>query len=78
MKGRKCTTYVHPAADPLVVWAAMYSQGQRISTTRLADMSGVANQTLQSWFGGTRGPTIANLRAVINALGYEITIRRKV
>lgn len=33
--------------------------------------------TVSHWLDGTRQPTIGNLRAAVNALGFELALKRR-
>lgn len=74
MKVRKtCVSGVDPAVVQLfelVTPLAGYWQF-------IADKAGVNRRCMGRWFSGTTSPSVANLRAVLNAIGYDIRIERK-
>jgi DNA-binding phage protein len=43
----------------------------------LAYESGIARETIRRWLNGTNDPGVSKLEAVLNCLGYELTIRRR-
>ena len=43
----------------------------------LSRVSGVGHSTVRNWLKGTRNPTYNTLEALVNALGYELTMVQK-
>ena len=43
----------------------------------LSRVSGVGHSTVRNWLKGTRNPTYNTLEALVNALGYDLTIIHK-
>ena len=62
--------------DPLVVWLSMYMEGERLSTEIIGDEAGTAGAVLRQWINGRRSPNLMLFRAVLNVLGYDLTIKR--
>lgn len=62
-------------ADPLVIWLLMSMNGDKIGAGQLSRASGVSLTSVELWSKGA-DPHISTLRAAINAMGYEIKLRR--
>ena len=75
MRGRKGSTKIASNVDPLVIWVGMFAQGEGISFDRLENLSDVSSVTIRCWLHGQRGPSLGNLRAVVNALGYDLALK---
>lgn len=60
--------------DPLILQLSDIV-GKR-STKQIAHRAGLGVPTLLAWFAG-HSPTIRNLQAVLNVLGYELTITKR-
>ena len=61
---------------PLVRFIVEEMQRQRVGYYDLADRSGVDRNTVRAW--RTRNtPSVANVEAVLGALGYELRVVRK-
>jgi transcriptional regulator with XRE-family HTH domain len=65
------------AVHPLVYWIWSEMNKQRASQEDVATRSGVASSTMRKWRVGVRSPRIMELEAVINALGYQLAVRKK-
>jgi transcriptional regulator with XRE-family HTH domain len=63
--------------NPLTVRTRDLIERDGISPKDLAKRSGVDRRTVWSWTHEHRAPRIDMLEAVLNVLGYELTIRRK-
>lgn len=64
------------AIHPLVRWIWLEINRQRASQEDVAARSGVASSTMRKWRTGVRSPRVLELEAVINTLGYKLTIRK--
>jgi len=47
-----------------------------LSRRQLSLRSGVSYSTLQNWHDGLDSPMLPNLEAVLNTVGYKLTITR--
>jgi transcriptional regulator with XRE-family HTH domain len=65
------------AIHPLVRWVWSQMNRQRASQEDIAKRSGVASSTMRKWRVGVRSPRVMELEAVINALGYKLTVKEK-
>lgn len=63
--------------DPMVIWIAEFSAGENLTMTDVSDSTGIPVQTMLQWFSGSTQPTIGNLRAAVNALGFELALKRR-
>lgn len=52
-------------------------QRQHISQLAIQDCTGVNVKTFTAWFSGEWSPKLIDAEAMLNALGYEITIKGK-
>jgi len=63
-------------ADPLVKRLYGLMNAERYMITNVAETSGVTRSTISSW-RYDRQPTVANLRAVANTLGYDLVLKKQ-
>ena len=63
--------------DPMVIWIAEFSAGENLTMENLSASTGIPAVTMAQWFSGATQPTIGNLRAIVNALGFELTLKRR-
>lgn len=63
---------IPPRAHPLVRRLFALMNDQRIALGTVAERSGVAPGTIEDWRART-APTVPNLEACFNALGYGLT-----
>ncbi|APH71412.1 helix-turn-helix domain-containing protein [Aquibium oceanicum] len=63
---------IPPRAHPLVRRLFALMNDQRIALGTVAERSGVAADTIKDWRGRTN-PSVPNLEACFNALGYGLT-----
>ena len=45
------------------------------SLSQLSTESGVSRSAISDWFRGTTSPTIQNAEAVLNTIGYTLTLK---
>jgi len=64
-------------AHPLVRRLFEIMNQQMVCMTDVAPRAGFRRRTLAEW-GARRNPTITNFEAVLNALGYELRIVRRI
>ena len=50
---------------------------QRISVTKMQEMSGVNRQTQYAWKRGDHGTTLLSIIPALDAVGLELVVRRK-
>jgi len=62
---------------PLVRWVWRQMNKQHASQEDVAKRSGVTSSTMRKWRVGVRSPRVIELEAVINALGYKLTVKEK-
>lgn len=48
----------------------------RFTKVEVADKSGISRQSFTNWMTGRGSPTVANMEAALNSIGYELVIRR--
>jgi transcriptional regulator with XRE-family HTH domain len=65
------------AVHPLVRWMWKQMNKQLASQEDVAKRSGVSSSAMRKWRVGVRSPRIMELEAVINALGYKLTVKEK-
>ena len=65
------------AVHPLVHWLWGEINKQRASQLDVEKRSGVSTSAMRKWRTGERTPRVLEFDAVAQALGFEITIRRK-
>lgn len=63
------------AVHPFVRWIWRQMNHQRASQEDVATRSGVASSTMRKWRQGINSPKLADIEAVINALGAKLTIK---
>ena len=63
-------------AHPLVRQMTEIQNAEQMGMLDLAERSGVNKNTLSEWRKRVT-PSVANLEACLNVLGYELVIRRK-
>lgn len=64
------------AVHPLVKWAWMQMESQRITQEEVAKRAGLSAATLRNWGQGRSSPKFMDIEAVVNVLGGEIRIRK--
>lgn len=69
-----------PPADgmfvhPIVRWIWLEINHQQASQEDVAVRAGVSSSAMRKWRRGVRSPGIAELEAVVNALGYKIQLK---
>lgn len=50
---------------------------EKVSFNELGERSGVCVRTIQKWPYRKNGPTIACIEATLNALGYDLIIKKQ-
>lgn len=65
------------AIHPLVRWIWAQMNKQRASQEDIAKRSGVSSSAMRKWRAGVRSPRIMEIEAVVNSLGYQLTVRKK-
>lgn len=65
------------AIHPFIYWIWTEMNKQCASQEDIAKRSGVSSSTMRKWRLGVRSPRVMELEAVINALGYQLAVRRK-
>ena len=60
---------------PFVRWIWNEMNHQRASQEDIAVRSGVSSSAMRKWRRGINSPKLADIEAVINSLGYDITIK---
>ncbi len=65
------------AIHPLIYWLWKEMNHQCASQEDVAERSGVSSSAMRKWRAGVRSPRIMELEAVINSLGYKLTVRKK-
>lgn len=65
---------VASGVDPAIVALARRMKEQRVSASVVSDRAGINICTLQGWCYGTRGGTLVNVRAALNAVGLDLAV----
>lgn len=65
------------ATDPIVKAICKAAEAKGLKAYKLAQMSGMAINTVQRLLSGTGSPTLATLRAVCGVVGLELTAKAK-
>ena len=65
------------AIHPLVYWLWAEMNKQCASQEDVAKRAGVSSGAMRKWRTGERAPRMLEFTAVANALGYDLTVRRK-
>lgn len=73
---KKGISRAKPGAHRAVKFLFEEMNRQQISAADLSDRGGPHNKTIQRW-RLDRDPTISNLEAALNVLGFELKIGRK-
>ena len=72
-------TYNFVDKDPVIDAVRTLIADEGVTYKYIETKSGVTTTTLRAWFGGsTRRPQYATIRAVVGALGYEMTFTKAV
>lgn len=66
-----------PGCDPAVV--ALFALVKPLAgyVPLISRKAGVDRRAIGKWIAGGRTPNVANLRAVLNVLGYDLIVREK-
>lgn len=78
---KKYTTPIRKPAenrgvDPVIKWVWHEMQAQRITQQEMARRSGFSSGALRNWFQGRSSPNYANVRALVNVLGYHFKLEK--
>jgi DNA-binding phage protein len=65
------------AVHPFIHWMWNTMNDQARSQQDVADQAKVSASAMRRWRTGDREPSLQGIEAVINALGYELVIRRR-
>ena len=68
--------YVPENASPVVRKLFQLINLHHVGLKQLSKRSGVALSTIADW-RNRRSPSLANIEATLNALGYELTVRKR-
>lgn len=64
--------YIHP----MIRWIHEQVMERKITYEKLSEMSGIGANTIRKWRNNDSSPKVADIEAVINALGGSIVIVR--
>ena len=59
---------------PIVQWIWQQINARRLSQQDIAELSDVDPSTMRKWRDGLRSPRLAELDAVVKALGYQLRV----
>jgi transcriptional regulator with XRE-family HTH domain len=76
MMRRFRTLKIPDCGHPLVRRLYAEMNNQRVGVNDLAERSGLERNTIQNW-KRTTSPTLANIDAAFNVLGFEVYIRHR-
>jgi len=62
------------SVHPIVKWAWMEMQHQRMTVTQLSKTSGIGMRTINCWIRGATSPKLKDVEAIVNALGYHLRV----
>lgn len=65
-----------PGIDPALLRLASILDEHVGHMADIAKRSGVSQHTLFNWLRRRRSPTVENLRAVLNTLGYDLRVQK--
>ena len=68
----KITSHTHP----LVVFMWREIERRKVTLTSVSDASGIERASIHKWKTSPKGPYLVQLEAVLNALGYKITVEK--
>lgn len=63
--------------DPAVVFLHEHVRANAGYVGQIAQAAGIDRRCISRWIRGKASPNVANLRAVFNVLGFEITVTRR-
>jgi DNA-binding phage protein len=63
-----------PKANPIFHWMYEEVTRQQVSMLSVAKRAGFDVGTIRSWWAGKTSPTLADVQAVVNALGYKMVV----
>lgn len=63
------------AIHPIVRWIWSQMNHQRASQEDVASRSGVSSSAMRKWRRGVSSPKLADIEAVVNVLGGQLTVR---
>ncbi|QGM46135.1 helix-turn-helix domain-containing protein [Methylocystis heyeri] len=66
----------HPAVHPFIRFALGEARKKSKTVVSVAKMAGIDASLISHWKRGSCSPTLANIEAVLNALGYELILRK--
>lgn len=70
-------TPAHPKAHPIIRFIWDEINRQRVSQKAVGLRAGINAKVLRDWRDRRPSPQLMNVEAVLNVLGYELTIREK-
>lgn len=62
---------------PTVQWVWEEINNRALSQHDVAAQAGVSSSAMRRWRAGEREPSYQGLEAVVNALGYELVLRKR-
>ena len=63
-----------PSVHPIIKWIWCEIVRQDVSLMSVAKRAGFNSKTLRNWWSGKRSPALSDVEAVVNALGYDLTL----
>ena len=67
---------VAPRSHPLIKYIWRSINEQQTSQELVAERAGVSSSTMRKWRRADRSPSLLQIEAVLNVLGYDLCIRR--
>lgn len=69
---------INPESDihPLVQWVWSKMAEKKLTHEFVADKAGVRATTLRNWARGRTRPSLADIEAVVNVIGFDISIKK--
>lgn len=63
-------------AHPLVQWIWSKMAEKKLTHEFVANKAGIRAATLRNWARGRTKPSLADIEAVVNAIGFDISIKK--
>ena len=72
--GRKLLECADTGIHPVIRWVWMQINHGNMTHKQVAEASGIGANTMRKWFRGESSPKLADIEAVVNALGFEFGV----
>lgn len=72
--GRKLLECADTGIHPVIRWVWMQIKHGNMTHKQVAEASGIGANTMRKWFRGESSPKLADIEAVVNVLGFDLTL----